>query len=217
MSASPIIGTVVGALMAALLAVVSTIAGLDNPGAGTSTETGEFGRSLQLPRVIRHVNVLPIACVVFGVILGAVLGVFGRTHEWLAPDPQKFIGKWTSLGMPRDQALQLLIQTTYGVDETAVARKPEERMKGGDEPLASGSSTANLAPVLFSTSASKECEVYKNSYGHGDELVRALAASSDQRVRTLIKDLGETSKGQRAIEIVTRDLLCTPAASGTNH
>jgi hypothetical protein len=148
--------------------------------------------------------------VVLSIVAGTVVGVYSRTHQWLATDPQAFILRWQGLGLTHDQALQLLIRTSYGGVVGAAKEEPEKKETGNKESGPSDLPQSALSPVLFATVAAQECAEYKNHYGHGDELLRALAASSDERVRLLTKHLWETSKNPQIIELVTKDLICAP-------
>ncbi len=210
MSVSPVLGSVVGGFVATLLAIVGILVGLDSPKAEPRRESGETREATTptspLHRIRPQIDVLPLTCVVLSIIAGAVVGVYGLTHQWLAPNPHTFISKWQGVGLTHEQAVQLLVRASFGGVEGA-ATKTEAGSKEAGKPELPQSA---LSPVLFATVAPEECVAYENLYGHGDELVRALAASSDERVRTLTKHLWKGSKNARTIELVTRDLICAP-------
>jgi hypothetical protein len=230
MSVSPVLGTVVGGILAALLAVVGALVGVNlaNPEQkGESDETRASDPSPSFQRLKSQINVAPLACVILSIVAGAVGGVYGRTHQWLALDPQAFINRWQSVGLTHEEALQLLIRESYGPNVATPAKqepgqKPakqepdqkEEGDYGADSPK---TLSPELSPVLFATVSPKECQTYKNLYGHGEELVRALATSSDERVRSLTKHLWETSKNPQMIELVTKDLICAPEPPQPAH
>lgn len=217
MSVSPVLGTVVGGIVAALLAVVGALAGVDlgNPepkGGSGEPRASNPPSSLQLLK--SQISVVPLACVILSVVAGAVAGVYGRTHQWLAADPQAFINRWQSAGLTHDEALQLLIRESYGPNVGTLAKQEPSQKEEGDHGADSPKTlSSGLSPVLFATVAPKECQTYKNLYGHGEELVRALATSSDERVRLLTKHLWENSKNPQIIELVTKDLICAPELS----
>jgi hypothetical protein len=212
MSVSPVLGTVVGGILATLLAIVSALVGVDLPGLEPKAESARTGEGSVIPslhRVRTQTNVLPLTCVILSIVAGALVGVYGRTNQWLAADPQAFILKWQSAGLTHEQALQLLVQSSYGGSEGG-ATKEIGKKEDGKESETPQVSQSPLSPVLFSTVAPDECKTYKNLYGHGEELVRALAGSKDKRVRMLTKHLWETSKSPQIVELVTRELICAP-------
>jgi hypothetical protein len=206
MSVSPVLEIVIGAVLATLLAIVGALAGLDslpaNPNTGSEGQVPAVGSIVSgLHRRRSQFNVLPLTFLILSIVAGSVVGVYARTNQWLATNPDTFKKKWKAAGLTEAQALQLLVRASYG-SETHAYKEPVKPKDEEQPPL--------TLPVLFANVAPEECNVYRNS--HGDELVRKLAASSDERLRHLTKQLTETEKLPNAphiLEVVTREIICS--------
>lgn len=85
MSVSPVVQGVVTALVGVITAVLAALAGLK-----------ASGREGQQPDRLQKIvpSPIPIALAMTGIALGAALGVFTRTHAWLAPSTADTIEEW---------------------------------------------------------------------------------------------------------------------------
>ena len=92
LSASPVVGTVLGALSAGLLVLL----GLNNrpSDALSSLRVAAFG----------------IAC-----MAAILLGIAVRTHSWLSPNVHEEVARWTSAGFSPQQAQQLVLFERTGI------------------------------------------------------------------------------------------------------
>jgi hypothetical protein len=96
LSASPVVGTVLGAISAALLALL-----------GLSSNSAERGAG-------RHPNSVRITAFGFSCVLGIVLGVLTRTHDWLSPTPAARIQTLVAAGYSVKNARDAVFLSQYG-------------------------------------------------------------------------------------------------------
>jgi len=92
LAASPVVGTVLGALSAGLLALLGLAK--DKLNVTDSFRVAAFG----------------ISCVI-----AILLGITIRTHSWLSPDPSKEIERWTAAKFTAEQARQVVLYERAGI------------------------------------------------------------------------------------------------------
>jgi hypothetical protein len=101
LSASPVIGLVVPAVLALLASLASITAGK-----GDTSEPGAAA-------AVHKVKPAPVAMLVVGIALGATLGLRARSHSWLSPTIDDVIDQWAKRGVDRKVVLQRVFDSEY--------------------------------------------------------------------------------------------------------
>jgi hypothetical protein len=126
LSASPILYSVVTSLLGLVVAVSGALAGVDLE---LPSHEQEGARPKQRV-VLSLVNPLPIVALILGVVAGASVGIYGRTNDWLGPQPGRLIARWEQFGLSRREIATQAFTSLYG--KTAVSLKePREKEDGG--------------------------------------------------------------------------------------
>ena len=115
LSVSPVIATIITSIVGVTVALISTLSGL-NP---QITDSKDESTTKSLPRW--NVNPVPLAFLIFGIVLGSIVGILARNHNWLGTDMQTEIQQWTDLGIPKKDVVQQMFERHYAQD-TSEAR-----------------------------------------------------------------------------------------------
>ncbi len=156
LSVSPVISVVITSVIGVAAAIVAALSGVKEEFLDADNS------SATLKRFLKAVTPIPLAWLVFGLIVGAGSGVWMRTHNALSPNPpdpppslalQEEVAQWEALGLPHEEVVRALF-------EKQVATKI---------PAAQGQNTAvnsqesnNASPkdsVLFSVSQDECTEI----------------------------------------------------------
>ena len=114
LSVSPVIATVLSAVLAVCCAAVAAFSGLREPSEENHT-TGAKAKEGTKPKLPLAIPITPVPVAVFStlVAIGAVAGVVIRTHEWLAPSPDHLRKKWVAIGVDPKVAAERLFEARY--------------------------------------------------------------------------------------------------------
>lgn len=105
LSVSPVISIVLTSLIASAGTVVAALSGLTY--SSTDLEDTE-------PKVQRwQVNPLPLATLMLGILVGSIFGLLVRNYQLLGTSLSGEINKWTKLGVPKEQIVYGLLETSY--------------------------------------------------------------------------------------------------------
>ncbi len=134
MTTQEIVVSVITALLTTAITLVSYFSGLKNDKENSG--------------IIRKVDPKPLALLTIGIGLGAALGIFTRTHNWLGNKEKPPVG---ALSLNAEEFAS--IKATYGayLDTTALAQRlfgldfPEKGI-----PQASEAAIKQITPILFS-------------------------------------------------------------------
>ena len=109
LSVSPVIHIVITSLVAFAVSITSALAGLKvNPDKDDLSGASSLKRKFQV-----EVDPMPMMLMVVGLALGASLGVYGRTNNWLGPSPSRFVEQWKDTGLDSREISQRLFDTLY--------------------------------------------------------------------------------------------------------
>jgi hypothetical protein len=224
LSISPILSIVVASILTLVVAAVSAIAGLDVVGpeakakAVGQEKNGETTPSnLDSPSPVartrnwdsRSVSIVPLALFLVGIVLGASLGTYARSHDWLGADPQSVIRKWRVTKLSDDEIAKRLFDQLYppgnrSGNEGNDNKNGEEGQKskgngsGGPNALA-----GRLTGGLFASEPAEECKELRSA--PDDAVARLMQASKNEHVRRFAKRCNDVACLRAAVE----ELLCT--------
>jgi hypothetical protein len=134
LSASPVLNTVVTAVVAGILGVVAALAGIPLK----DSLPGGVPAKLDPTRI----NTWPVAFLMLALTVGSCLGIVARTHDWFSPGITSIVQSWKDAGL----------------DEKAVtARVFENRYPK------SGSGSNIDRSVLFSAESKQNCAKLKDT------------------------------------------------------
>lgn len=113
LSVSPVISVVITSVTGSVAAIVAALSGVKE----------EFfnleNSSATLRRLLKAITPVPLAWLVIGLILGASVGVWARTHNWLGSSPfadvQAELQFWQEAGLDKPTIAQRLFEHRYGV------------------------------------------------------------------------------------------------------
>ena len=214
LSVSPVVHIVVASVLAVVGGAVSALAGLEAGGSapGEHADTGPLagGSGSVFPsshrRGARHnVTSVPLALFVVGLVSGAAVGIYARTHEWLGADPQRIVQKWRLTGLDdRKIARRLFDQIYPPLSSPADAGKPgeNETSEGGAR---SGNPDSALWGNLYSSVPPQECAGFRSATG--EDLRRLMQGSSDAHIRQFTAQCKEDA----CLEAAVKEILCAPS------
>ncbi len=161
LSISPVIGIVITSIMGIVAAGIAVLQELQR----TRSENATGARAAAT--ILSSSSAILVAVLSCTIAIGATIGVWARTHEWLAPTEVQDFRRWTQLGVEKSAALDRLFRS---------------RVKVSDEagPLAHQS-------VLFSSVTFDSCAELVGL--EGDSLRSTARASTDETVSALAEGL----------------------------
>lgn len=176
LAVSPVVSIVISSLMgtgAAVLAVLTSVQ--EDP--EQSQPDGQHGINLSL-----KVNVWPLAMLVLGIVLGAVVGIMFRTYGLLSPSEPSVqmledeVQMWVNLGIEQEEVVQTLFNERIRQASTA-----EQQVLSKESTFSSSDS------VLFSGEALEECAQFMNLIIKEDaeDLRVELYSSANDALRAL--------------------------------
>ncbi|MFL5351078.1 hypothetical protein [Archangium sp.] len=107
LSVSPVLLTVITGIVAVASSVISALAGLKPE----ETAGGSQGkaRNLSLPKA----TAVPLGIFISTLAIGASLGVWARTHQWLAPHTREVAEQWEKVGVSRREVVRRLFEQQF--------------------------------------------------------------------------------------------------------
>jgi hypothetical protein len=224
LSISPILSIVVASILTLVVATVSAIAGLDVVGPETKAkavgpekngETTPSNQDSASPvartrnSTSRSVSIIPLTLVLIGIVLGASLGTYARSHDWLGADPQSVIRKWRVTKLSDDEIAKRLFDQLYPPDNRSNTegkdnKNTEEVQK--NKAIGSGRSdglAGRLTGGLFASVPAEECKELRTA--PDDAVARLMQASKNEHVRRFAKRCTDVACLRAAVE----ELLCT--------
>lgn len=103
LSVSPVIQTIIASLMAVVVSVCTTLAGLPREKA-EGNEDDSIDSRIKSSRAWRRdlsefFNPLPVMLMVVGLSCGASVGVYGRANNWLGARTNVYVEEWKETGL----------------------------------------------------------------------------------------------------------------------
>jgi hypothetical protein len=174
MSISPFAQTLLTSLTTITIAVTAGLAGVQLKGTDAQSATS---RTIVL-------NAVPLALAVVGLTCGSGIGIYARSNEWLAGDPEILIRKWKGAG----------------VDDAELRKRILERWFPTSAPIERSKS---IEGFLFAAASLAECTSWKTATD--EDLRGQLGAAADPQIRAFAKEIGDPS----ALRAATSYLLCS--------
>jgi hypothetical protein len=193
LSVSPIVQTIVGSVVALLVTLASGLAGIkpsgESPPAGEDSHApaAKGGRILK-----RSLDPVPVSLFVIGLALGASLGTYARTNDWLGPDPARLVSRWKGSGLEDKEILQRAFNELYPLSSTPSEDKKEEKP----------SSTTTHQGVLFAVTADQKAMLLT---AQGNILKQRLLLLKNKYIDSFVQ-----SHPDSASLTALRDILCLP-------
>lgn len=227
LSVSPVVSTVLASVTGSITAIIAALGGL-------SSRLAQDNEPEPQPRRYWHINPLPLAALVLGIIIGSIAGLWMRNNQMFGSDASAEIVKWTNLGIPKEQIMFRLLEasyphlgvstvgkqlidaeiqqwTTLGIPKEMVVQRIFNRQY--PESGSSNASTDKRAPqfgtFLFSLDAN-ECErllaevATARTTNNSQDLISALRVSTDVGLQRLPDIVSDPSILQKIVE----DVLC---------
>jgi len=109
LSVSPVIYIVITSLIAFIVSVTSALAGLKlNEAENHSSDQPNHKHKLQV-----EINPLPMTLMIVGLAVGASLGIYARTNNWLGPRPANFAARWKDTELSNKEISRRLFDELY--------------------------------------------------------------------------------------------------------
>lgn len=178
LSVTPVVSNILTTLVATVMTIMAFLSGIEG-------QRGEANGTGQVPTLSSRwgVNPVPMAILIFGILVGTSIGVFARSHNWLgwSEDISEEVKTWTDQGLKQSDVAQRLFDAKYPVGGTTIASNLTKDSKEG---------------VLFSNSKT-ECNNLL-SYPSA-ELPRYIKGTAFEKLSTLIED---AEKLRQVLEVV---------------
>jgi hypothetical protein len=106
LSASPIIQTVIGSLLAVITSVLALL---------SSIQKGEMKEKITYK--LGNINLFPLSVFLIGLSTSATLGIYARTNDWFGINPQSFKDKWQLKDEDSSGIIEALYKELHPQDE----------------------------------------------------------------------------------------------------
>lgn len=132
MTASPVTQGVIATLLAAIVGLVTALAGMKFD----QTRPDALGADTRNRIFIKGIDPLPVMALVLGIALGAALGIYTRSHNLLGSeadagiDPAQVIAKYAPLGLDEKVIAQRLFDIEYPAGKVLVSEAEQKRRAG---------------------------------------------------------------------------------------
>ena len=191
LSVSPVIAQIIGAILGVLAAVLAVLSGVkwsadqQDDGSGEQVPSKAGKHALQK---ISSVSAIPTGILIIGLVIGSMLGMTARTHDWFGFDPAREIDQWIGFGLDKKEVAQVLLQAKFGPGGKAAGTGAKKQVAGG---------TQNPAPrttSLFGVTG-KECAGLYELYDlpRLEELRLELKSSPNQSLRQFESKLDDSN------------------------
>lgn len=183
MSASPVLGIVLTAILGVAAGLVSVLSGL--PGGSEVSEAGKG--KLYRP------TALPLTLLVLFLVGGSILGLWTRVNEWLGPEPKTVARRWISQGLPLSEPV--IVGRLFDRDVPKIAENSTSRAD---------------KPWLFAAEP-KVCETLRRYMKPLDaqQLRLEMQQSGEQRIQDFASNVQDPQALKTAIEV----FICPESAS----
>lgn len=205
LSVSPIIQTVLTSIIAVIVGISSTLAGIKKP----SLEDDQTQNKKE--RLLSEVSPMPTMFLVVGLAIGASVGVYARTNNWLGLSSKNVVEEWAATGLKKEAIASRIFDTLYPPAQVVVTGSHESNDKQNDKKKtmrkdeqgkinkqSSGLAptvasmppdnhySVNIAGVLFSAPSPEECDQLLSL--DGDRFKRTLAQTKNEYLTKIAHD-----------------------------
>lgn len=197
LSVSPVVSIVITSITGSAAAIIATLSGLED-----KDDKPEETNKGQTFRHRWNIDPLPLATLVFGILVGSAIGIWARNHSWLGSQVESEVTQWRRAGL-----------TGAGWTPEEIARKLFESRY-----VATGAMTSTVATsapninspfgtILFAIDSS-ECQrlvaaaQMANKMVDGTILKDALASSTISQLWQLPVVITDTTTLQYVVEQV---------------
>jgi hypothetical protein len=225
LSVSPIIYVVITSLIAFVVSVTSALAGVK---LNQQDEEDQLSPSAKAKRKFKvEVDPFPMTVMIIGLAIGASLGVYARTNNWLGARPKSFVERWKGTELSEKEISRRLFDQLYPApitpEPTTVPpnAQPSEtptvtpdmpnapdgkKSKAEREPVTANNSAAVLSGVLFSATVD-ECASFRTATNDDlrNQLVHLSGSSSEaENIRQQARACSDVSCLKRIVQEICR-------------
>ena len=201
LSVSPVVAIVLTAVTGSVATIVAALSGVKEEFLKTDSSPTVTSRLLQ------SVTPAPLAWLVFGLILGTIVGIGVRTNNWLSPTPpppppplslKEEVQQWVDLGLDQQEVVNKFFASRVTLLPPATPAV-----------LSSQTPTAKDS-VLFAAASPEECEAWQALIAKAryDELTTEVATSKVIPFRQLPAIITDTLK----LATIIGEVLCVESA-----
>jgi hypothetical protein len=116
LSVSPVVSIIITSIVGVVITLLSALSGLKILEQSEKSPDAETSSHWQ-------VDPIPIAFLILGIVLGSILGITARTHNWLGidihVDVHAEIQKWKAVGIDEKDIVQRLFEREYPLSESS--------------------------------------------------------------------------------------------------
>ena len=198
LSVSPVLHLIVESVVGITVAAVSVLVGIKVLPVSKGDEPSEGAEEVppinsKLPTL--KIDLSPLALFTVSLAVGASLGVFARTNEFLGPRPDILLHRWKGTGLNDTQLKSRLFDTLYPPEKEPSETSPKGKTDHGTgktadlgipkDPVQLSSPVHDqLAAGLFTTPV-ESCDLLRLK--HGDDLKTRLQAFAPDILQQPIK------------------------------
>ena len=178
LSDSPVIKVVISAILSLVVGAIGAVASIDK--ANSEDRLNKLSQSL---------NLIPICVLVISIALGASLGVYARTHNWLGRTSKDVISYWRETGLDSIWVARQLFLSEYASKVSGVDSSQYQRLSNDNE------------GVLHSYLSKDECSKIRSAESFVQMKVRTLVVTP-KRIKQFVQSLDSVQLSEYL------DLIC---------
>src|SRR5262249_21167159 len=129
-------------------------------------------------RTRAHLDPLPLALMILGLVGGSCVGLYARTNEWLSADPQRVVRRWKGTGLKEEEIKKRLFDELYPPARPQEIGRPEKGEQKDDQGKKPDRTIHNN--VLFTVYAD-ECQRFRIE--DGETLRKDMLTAHDPHVK----------------------------------
>lgn len=212
LSVSPVVSIVVASVIGVAGTVVAALAGVEqrpmviddsdkteDSASKAEKATGHTDPPQNLNGERRVVNTVPLAVLVVGIVIGALLGIYGRNQGLLGSTLSIEVSEWVSQGIEKDEVARRLFEARYPTQTLTTC-------EDGPFTLPPASTSNTESHIVLGTWAfavvSSECPALRGL--QGEDLHRELESSNTVQFRNLAQIITDTA----ILESLVKDVVC---------
>jgi hypothetical protein len=189
LSTSPVLHVIVGSVVALVLSVVCSFAGVQLRTVPTEEHSNADSMPHGPPKTGTTVNPLPIAIFSLRLALGATVGIVARTNELFGPNVGKFVRRWQGVGLSDAELKRRLFDQLYQPaprdrTDTHIQNSEQDQSQARRGGESNNPRAAALTAGLFAASVD-DCQFLADR--HGKELRARLIAIEGDAIKEALE------------------------------
>jgi hypothetical protein len=190
LSASPVLHVIVGSVIAVVVALAGTLAGIQTQINFSDEQTKIDQPTPKSTMSAFSLNPVPVAVFTIGIAIGATIGIIARTNEFFGTDKAMFVGRWQGIGLTDVEIKRRLFDQLYPpvLPDHGATRDRIASGGGSDSHVQSESNNPRVAALtagLFAASVD-DCQLLAGK--HGAELRGRLLAIKGDAIQSALNE-----------------------------